>query len=180
MKGIMHGVVLLFAIFSSTALFAQDISGDYSLSASGNPGACVWSGELSLTQSGGNPGTFVGTASANVVSGPCISFSGSVSGNINGSTLDFGVGVGGGGSVAFDGTVTGGNLSGTWSGFNAAGTWSASPVAAPTPTPPTPTPTPTPGGSTPVPTMSTYALVLTTLGLLLLAARRLRQSAKRD
>lgn len=177
MKGIMHGVVFLFAIFSSTALFAQDISGDYSLSASGNPGACVWSGELSLTQSGGNPGTFVGTASANVVSGPCISFSGSVSGNINGSTLDFGVGVGGGGSVAFDGTVTGGNLSGTWSGFNAAGTWSASPVAAPTPTP---TPTPTPGGSTPVPTMSTYALVLTTLGLLLLAARRLRKSARRD
>ena len=167
MKGIIRGAVLLFAIFSSTALFAQDISGDYSLSASGNPGACVWSGELSLTQSGGNPGTFVGTASANVVSGPCISFSGSVSGNINGSTLDFGVGVGGGGTVAFDGTVTGGNLSGTWSGFNAAGTWSASPVAGPAP-----------GGPSAIPTLSAYGLVLTILGLLLVAGRRLWVSGK--
>jgi hypothetical protein len=167
MKGIIHGAVLLFAIFLSTALFAQDISGNYSLSASGNPGACVWSGQLSLTQSGGNPGTFVGTASANVVSGPCISFSGSVSGNISGSTLDFGVGVGGGGSVAFDGTVTGGDLSGNWSGFGAAGTWSASPVAGPAP-----------GGSTAIPTMSAYGLVLTMLGLLLLAGRRLRVLGK--
>ena len=167
MKGIIHGAVLLFAIFSSTALFAQDISGNYSLSASGNPGACVWSGQLSLTQSGGNPGTFVGTATADVVSGPCISFSGSVSGNINGSTLDFGVGVGGGGSVAFDGSVTGGNLSGNWSGFNAAGTWSASPVAGPAP-----------GGPTAIPTLSAYGLVLTILGLLLVAGRRLRVLGK--
>ena len=167
MKGILRGAALLFAIFSSTALFAQDISGNYSLSASGNPGACVWSGQLSLTQSGGNPGTFVGTASADVVSGSCISFSGSVSGNINGSTLDFGVGVGGGGTVAFDGTVTGGNLSGNWSGFNAAGTWSALPVAGPAP-----------GGSIAIPTMSVYGLVLTMLGLLLLAGRRLRVLGK--
>ena len=43
---------------------------------------------------------------------------------------------------------------------------------------PTPTPTPTPT-ATPVPTMTAYGLVLTTLGLLFVAARRLRVSAKR-
>ena len=41
-------------------------------------------------------------------------------------------------------------------------------------------PGPGPGGATAVPTMSIYGLMLTTLGLLLVATRRLRQSGKRD
>jgi hypothetical protein len=39
---------------------------------------------------------------------------------------------------------------------------------------------PGPGGATAVPTMSIYGLMLTTLGLLLVATRRLRKSGKRD
>ena len=171
MKSLIRSAVLLFAIFLSSALFAQDITGEYNLSASENPGGsnCTWAGQLTLTQSGGNPGTFVGTATANVVSGPCLNFSGSVSGNVDGSTLDFGVGVGGGGSISFGGSVVAGNLSGNWTGLGQTGIWSASPVAAPAP-----------GGSTVIPTMSTYGLILTILGLLLVAARRLRASAKRS
>jgi len=171
MKVFVRSAALLFAIFSSSALFAQDITGDYNLSASENPGGsnCTWSGTLSLTQPGGtNPGSFTGTGTANVVSGACLNFSGSVSGNISGSTLDFGVGVGGGGSIAFDGSVAAGELSGSWSGLGLAGTWTASPVVVAAPS-----------RATVVPTMSIYGLMLTALGLLLVSTRRLRKSAKR-
>jgi hypothetical protein len=45
---------------------------------------------------------------------------------------------------------------------------------------PPPPPGAPPGGATQIPTLSAYGLVLTALGLLLVAARRLRKSAKRD
>jgi hypothetical protein len=45
---------------------------------------------------------------------------------------------------------------------------------------PGPGPGPGPGPTSPIPTMSAYGLVLTMLGLLLVAARRLRPSAKRN
>jgi hypothetical protein len=48
-------------------------------------------------------------------------------------------------------------------------------VAAPPPAPPPP-----PASATPVPTISAYGLVLTILGLLIVAGRRLRASAKRS
>tara|TARA_R110001592_G_scaffold363398_1_gene687914 strand:- start:1840 stop:2367 length:528 start_codon:yes stop_codon:yes gene_type:complete len=174
MKRIIQGAALLFAVLLSTTLYAQDISGDYTLTANESPGGdnCAWSGELTLTQSGGNPGTFAGTGTANVVSGPCLNFSGSLSGNIDGSTLDFGVAVGGGGSVDFDGSLSGANLSGNWSGLGLAGTWSAIPVVVPPPPPP-------PVATTAIPTMPIYALIFTTLGLLLVAARRLHKPTKR-
>ena len=53
------------------------------------------------------------------------------------------------------------------------------PLVTPTPTP-TPPPTPPPSAATPVPTMSAYGIGLTMLGLLLVAGRRLRASAKRN
>lgn len=114
----------------ATTSWAQDITGDYALTVSQDPGAddCVWEGNLNLVQSGGNPGTFTGAASVAIVSGPgpCSGFSGSVTGSITGSTLTIGVGISGLGTATFTGAVVGpDDLSGTWSGLGLTGTWSA-------------------------------------------------------
>lgn len=124
----------LFILLAPITVWAQDLTGFYRLDAVQDAGQndCVWSGTLQLTQSGGNPGTFVGSGSAllAVGSAPCADFTGTATGNINGSTLDFGIGVGGLGTVVFNGSVAGdGSLSGSWAGFATfTGTWSATPV----------------------------------------------------
>ena len=123
------GLIVLTALYiTPSTAFAQDISGNYTLDVQQDPGAsdCVWRGSLTLVQSGGNPGSFTGDASVTVVSGPCLDFSGSVSGSINGSNLTIGVGVSGVGTATFTGMVTGpDNIAGTWSGLGLTGTWAA-------------------------------------------------------
>ena len=78
MKKVFSSILFLCALFSSATLYAQEVTGSYTLSISQNPGAsdCVWAGDLDLIQSGGNPGTFTGTAAVTIVSGPCPGFSG--------------------------------------------------------------------------------------------------------
>ena len=128
MKGIIRQLLIVCTFLGSASLYAQDVTGDYTLNVSQDPGAsdCVWEGDLSLIQSGGNPGTFTGSASLSPVSGPCPGFSGTVSGTINGSALEIGVAVGGLGNATFSGTVVGPNdLAGTWSGLGFTGIWSA-------------------------------------------------------
>ena len=146
----LSSLVFLWAIFSSSAPYAQDVSGIYTLSVSQNPGAddCVWAGDLELVQSSGNPGPFSGTASLSPVSGPCPGFSGGITGTINGSALTIGVGVSGLGTATFSGSVTGpGSLGGTWSGLGLTGIWSAVLAA-------------TPMGAAAIPTLPQWALLL--------------------
>ena len=115
--------------FLALPVAAQDISGSYTLDVAQDPGAddCVWAGTLTLNQSGGNPGTFTGTGDVDVTAGPCVDFTGTVTGSINGSALTIGVGTGGLGTVNFTGTVTSADsIGGSWSGLGLTGTWSAS------------------------------------------------------
>lgn len=151
MKKVFGSILFLCTLFSSATLYAQEVTGSYTLSISQNPGAndCEWAGDLDLIQSGGNPGTFTGTAAVTVVSGPCVDFSGEVSGTISGSALEIGVAVSGLGNATFSGTVTGpNNLEGTWSGLGITGIWSAVRVAG------------VPEGVTAVPTLPQWTLLL--------------------
>ena len=128
MTNLIRGLVIAFSVLASPLTLAQDISGNYTLDISQDPGAddCVWEGDLTLNQTGGNPGSFSGSAAVTVVSGPCFPFSGTVTGTINGTVLDIGVGVSGLGTAVFTGNVTGsGDLSGTWAGLGLTGVWSA-------------------------------------------------------
>lgn len=110
--------------------FGQDITGNYALTVTQDPGAddCIWQGNLNMIQNGGNPGMFSGSAAVTLVSGGgfCTDFSGSVTGNINGNALTIGVGIGGGATVTFTGMVTGpADIDGTWAGLGVTGTWAA-------------------------------------------------------
>ena len=157
-------VLLLSALLFSATALSQDISGNYTLDVVQNPGAqdCVWSGNLNLAQSGGNPGSFSGSANVNIVSGPCPNIGGAVSGTINGTTLSIGVAVSGLGNATFTGNVVGGgNLSGTWSGLGVTGTWLALPIVAPPPAP----------VATAVPVLPLWGLLLLPLFIVGLAAR---------
>ncbi len=163
MRQVYRGVLLLGALLFSAAALSQDISGNYTLNVSQNPGAqdCVWSGDLALNQSGGNPGSFSGTADVSVTNGPCPDIDGAISGTINGTALSIGVAVGGLGNATFTGSVTGpGALSGTWSGLGITGTWSATAAAAPAPS-----------EASPVPVMPAWALLLLAVLVCGLAAR---------
>lgn len=127
MKILLQSLLITFSVFSSAGVFAQDISGDYILDIRQDPGFddCIWEGDLNIVQTGGNPGTFTGAATVTVVSGPCFDFSGTISGTINGSALDIGIGISGLGSATFVGSVVGPNdISGTWSGLGVTGVWS--------------------------------------------------------
>lgn len=164
MNQLFKSALLLTALLFSTAALSQDISGDYTLDVIQDPGFqdCVWSGNLALTQTGGNPGSFSGSASVSIVSGPCPDIAGSVSGTINGSALSIGVAVGGLGNATFTGSVAGpGSLSGTWSGLGVTGTWSAAEVAAPVPAP----------NATAVPVLPLWGLLLLPLILVGLVAK---------
>tara|TARA_R110001592_G_scaffold357416_1_gene660564 strand:+ start:124248 stop:124760 length:513 start_codon:yes stop_codon:yes gene_type:complete len=167
MKKVFSSILFLCALFSSATLYAQEVTGSYTLSISQNPGAsdCVWAGDLDLIQSGGNPGTFTGTAAVTIVSGPCPGFSGEVSGTISGSALEIGVAVSGLGNATFSGTVTGPNdLEGTWSGLGITGIWSAVRVAS------------VPDSVTAIPTLPQWALLLL---IALIAGFALRYSSRR-
>ncbi len=114
---------------------SQDITGVYDLTVAQDPGAddCIWEGSLNLVQSGGNPGSFTGSAAVTLVSGGglCTDFAGTVSGSISGSTLTIGVGVSGLGTATFTGSVIGPeDIAGSWSGLGLTGTWSASRASA--------------------------------------------------
>ena len=127
-------LLALALLFAPIDLLAQDVTGLYSLSATQNPGQndCTWSGSLELNQTGGNPGSFTGSGAANLAIGgsPCADFQGTATGTINGSALDFGIGVGALGTVVFNGTVAAdGSITGSWSGFTTfSGTWVATPL----------------------------------------------------
>ena len=68
LKSLSVRLMAVLALLFSASTLGQDISGNYRLDVQQDPGAsdCVWSGALQMTQTGGNPGTFNGTGSANV------------------------------------------------------------------------------------------------------------------
>lgn len=159
MKAMQYYILLaVLSLFSATT-YAQDVTGNYDLTVEQDPGAddCVWSGNLNLVQSGGNPGMFTGSASVTVVSGgiTCAPFSGNVTGTINGMVLTIGVGVGALGTVTFNGNVMGNNVGGAWSGLGVTGTWNGVAAAA----------------SNAIPTAPIWALALMA-GLLVLIGRK--------
>ncbi|MFK7831624.1 MAG: IPTL-CTERM sorting domain-containing protein [Congregibacter sp.] len=120
MSKVICAIVFIVTAFSSAASFSQDVTGSYRLEViDTGPTACVWRGTTELVQSGGNPGTLGGSVNANQISGDsgCFSsFSGTITGTVNGSAITLGGASGALGSVSFVGTIAGASISGTWTG----------------------------------------------------------------
>ncbi|MCR9106394.1 MAG: hypothetical protein NXI15_13945 [Gammaproteobacteria bacterium] len=171
MNKLFRSAMLVCMVMLSSALQAQDISGEFVLDVRQDPGAgdCIWNGDIDFVQSGGNPGTFTGAATLALVSGSgCTGFSGVVTGNINGSTLDIGVGISGLGTATFSGTVVNPDrLEGSWSGLGVSGTWSADrvPVVLPPSPPPVDAVNPTAVPALPLPGLVLLTLLVAGLGV---------------
>lgn len=172
MRTLIRYSLLIFAALLSSSLQAQDITGDYILDIRQDPGAadCIWDGDLNIVQTGGNPGSFSGTADVTLVSGACIGFSGVLTGTINGSALTIGVGLSGLGTATFSGSVVNADrIAGTWAGLGLTGTWAADRV--PVVAPPTPTPNDNAPDPTAVPALPIGGLILLSLLIAGIGAR---------